>query len=264
LRSRLARELWWLAEGTLGDVALARAWPGLAPALQVLRREAVEMRPPLARLRPEERDVETWLRALLALQLDRLPSSLMVGLDPESEPGAVAAFATERARARGDASTRFRGCAPVPHWGVDHPSTAQYTAEIAGAAAGSPPGRSTRLPRPLGRRAPERNADDRPGPFVLPFADPHLTVDDPGGRVRPADRGQDEDLETLAEELGRLQALTVVRHDAPVRETLEDGNAPGSNFPRSPASWSRLSAAWLLSRVGRREGRVPRPRLPGL
>jgi nitric oxide reductase NorD protein len=89
------------------------------------------------------------------------------------------------------------------------------------------------------------DARERPGPFVLPFADPHLTVDDPGGLVRPPDRGHDEDLETLAEEMGRLEQLTVVRHDAPVRETLEDGGIPGATDSGDALSGSRQDLVWL-------------------
>jgi nitric oxide reductase NorD protein len=243
---RLARDLAWLAEGALGDAALTRAWPGLAPALHALRREAIAMRPHLARLRPAEREVESWLRALLETPPDRLPPSLADGLDPESAPGDVSAFATERARAMGNAPGGYRGCAPVAHWGVDHPAGVEPT-DAAGRATsgGSRPRRSARLQRPLGRRAPEPDPE-RPGPFVLPFADPQLTVDDPGGRVRPPDRGHDEDLETLAEEMGRLEDLTVVRHDVPVRETLEDGGAPASTHPASTAVGSdRGGPVWL-------------------
>jgi nitric oxide reductase NorD protein len=170
----------------------------------------------------------------------------MEGLDPGSAPEDVVALATKRAGALDDSRGGYRGCAPVAHWGVDHPRTAGGAADAGGelVRSGSRPRRSARLPRPLVRRTPEPDAGERPGPFVLPFGDPHLTVEDPGGLVRLPDRGHDEDLETLAEEMGRLEELAVVRSDAPVRETLEDGDTPGSARPQDLAPESDPGHVW--------------------
>jgi nitric oxide reductase NorD protein len=45
--------------------------------------------------------------------------------------------------------------------------------------------------------------------------------------------------------MSRLEELAVVRHHAPVRETLEDGGAPGSAHPASTALGSGQDLVWL-------------------
>jgi nitric oxide reductase NorD protein len=235
-QSPLARDVAWLAEGALGDVAIARAWPGLAPALDALRREVRRKRPSVDRMRLPERRLESWLEALLALAPERLSSELLGGLEPDSPATAIAAFATRLAGSFEASATGYRGSVPVVHWGVEHPVRPARTASGRARPASSapPPSQGARLRRPLVRRAPEPEPDDerRQAPFVLPFTDPQLTVDDPGTVTRPPDQGDEEDVDTLAEELSRLESLPVVRDDTPVRETLEDGGASTSDPTR--------------------------------
>jgi nitric oxide reductase NorD protein len=242
----LARDLWWLAEGALGDVALAHAWPGLAPALRAIRHEALETRPRLARLHPVEQTVERWVRTLLAASPEQSARALVDGLEPRSDPAAIAAFATRWAVEFGQTPVRYRGSAPVPHWGIYHPLVAEGAEAVAPGARSrsSRPRRGAKLPRPLVRRQPDPSAAERPGPFLLPFADPHLSVDDPGGLVRPPDGSRDEDPETLAEELARLGQLPVTRDDAWVHETIDDGSPMESTGSRGAAHGS-AKPMWL-------------------
>jgi nitric oxide reductase NorD protein len=243
----LARDLWWIAEGALGDAALARAWPGLAAPLRALRRSALADRPTTAGMRATEQAVERWIRELLDAEPDAATDDLLDGLDADASPGAVAAFAERRRSRLAAAADGYRGFAPVNHWGADHGFTtrAGVPPSAADASRARAPRRGTRLPRPLRRRAPEPDADERPGPFVLPFADPHLTVDDPGASRRPADQGRDEDLETLAEEIARLEELPAVRNDASVREILESPGAAGGADPRPARLPADGAPVWL-------------------
>jgi nitric oxide reductase NorD protein len=244
--SRLLRDLHWLTEGALADAAIAREWPGLVPALRALRAETLAARPARARLRPAERAVEDWLCGLLDAAPGCLPAPLAGAIGPGSEPIEVLAFAEERASLVAADPSRYRGVAPVTHWGVYHPETTERAqAGRTASSDGVRPSRGGRLRRPLQRREPDPDASERPGPFVLPFSDPHLTVDDPGDRMRPTDRGHDEDPETLAEELARLEGLAVVQDDAPVREVLEDGGAERSSRPGEAEALARPGPVWL-------------------
>jgi len=243
--NRLVRDLCWLTEGALGDVALARAWPGLLPDLLELRRQELAARPEPERRRAPERAIESWIRSVLETPPARLPR-LLDGLDPDVPREEVVRFVTARAPLL-DAESGYRGFTPVVHWGACHPALDDATSRPAGGVRprGRRPRRGATLPRPLQRRAPEPEDGQRPGPFVLPFADPHLTVDDPGGIVRPPDRGHDEDLEALAEELARLEGLPVVRDDADVREVLEDGGAAHPTRPHRGEWEPGQGRVWL-------------------
>jgi nitric oxide reductase NorD protein len=231
---RLARDLLWLAEGALADAELVRAWPGLGPDVAALRGQALRTRPDPARLRPTERAVEVWVRALLASSPERLESGLLGGVPSDAAGSTIAEFASERARALRDEGDGYRGCAPVPHWGRPARVAAATgdRAHVDATQRGPRPRRAASLGRPLDRRSRDEEEEGRPGPFVLPFSDPHLSVDDPGGLVRPPDQGHDEDLESLASELARLESLSVVRDGSTVREVLEDGGTPDS--PSTP------------------------------
>ncbi|RIK95818.1 MAG: hypothetical protein DCC71_23030, partial [Proteobacteria bacterium] len=105
--------------------------------------------------------------------------------------------------------------------------------------------RSRSLPRRIERREIDPDERARPGPFVLPFGDPHLSVQDAAGVERPTDQGEEEDLDALAEELAAQAEVAVVRSDAPVREVLETdaAAAPAAAAPATP-SGDAATRAW--------------------
>ncbi|WP_420130406.1 nitric oxide reductase activation protein NorD [Longimicrobium sp.] len=106
------RDLYVLLEGAAVDAAIARAVPGLAPALHAERARALASRPDPDALTPAERKVEALARRLLELPPGEAP--------PELQPGATPAESLQRARAlaaelgRG----RYRGIAGVAPWGA--------------------------------------------------------------------------------------------------------------------------------------------------
>jgi nitric oxide reductase NorD protein len=115
--------------------------------------------------------------------------------------------------------------APVPHWGVPRPDLK------AAAPSPGPDGTTASASRPLSARRLRRQIeardvgdeenDGRSGPFFAPFGDPPQTVQDPAGLRRPADREEDLDLDTLAEEIERLSAVPRTRSRDAVHEVLE-------------------------------------------
>jgi nitric oxide reductase NorD protein len=247
--SPLRRDVDWVLEAARGDAALAALLPGLAPSLDRARAAALAERPRLDALGVTERGVEELVRALLG----RAHAA-----DPQ-----VAEWID-----RDDPS--YRGIAPVAHWGV-------FRHGGAGAFAGAHPSqrddtRTARpalrnLSRPL-RRRPAPEQPSRPGPFIVPPADPHLSVQDPGGIDRPEDLG-DEDAGALAEEISRLDELATVRSERAVREVLQNagplgavpdpaGTTPGCVDSLSYPEWDFRARAYRDPGIVLRELPVPR------
>jgi len=231
----VARDLFWSAEGAVVGRVLAERLPGLAPALDRLRREALARRPDPAGLRPAERHVERWVRALLA-------SGPPPPVAEEDAPGVLVAWAWAEAR-RTPEPSGYRGTAPVLHWGVPRSELLAEApapgADLHGAETPPPPeGRSRRLARRLEIRREPDPEDEAPAPILLAYEDGHLAVQDPAGLRRARDRGlEDEaDLEALAEELERSGEMTRVREpgrsgeileaEEPERHTSVEGAAP--------------------------------------
>lgn len=221
--SAVERDVAFAIDAAQGDAELAAALPGLAPAIERARIRALSTRPALERLRPAERVVEVLVRALLARPLhanDRGPSSARVS--PIRVDAPCADWVRLAALPGG-----YRGVAPVEHWGAPLRMESLVTSAAPGGSKRTGRRAPTRaLRRPVLRRALEPGEDAaRTGPFVLPHGDPHLAVQDARGVARPQDQGE-EDLDALADELGRVGALPTVRSEGEIREVLESGARP--------------------------------------
>src|SRR5262245_8458522 len=92
-RSPLERDLRFALEAALGDAELATAFPGLAQALDAARDTARAGRPPLAGLRPAEREAEMLVRALLQGPAVGAVGRAAALLGAEPEPAAISTFA---------------------------------------------------------------------------------------------------------------------------------------------------------------------------
>lgn len=115
----LERDLYLAHEGQIVDAAIARAVPGLRPALGEARERALATRPKLSALTRTERAVEEYVRRSLSVGLTR-PTPESEGSRIDGTPDDSLAWArrtvTELA-ARG----RYRGLAPVGPWGAVGP-----------------------------------------------------------------------------------------------------------------------------------------------
>jgi nitric oxide reductase NorD protein len=223
--SALHRDVHWALEAAQGDAALAALLPGIASSLRRARAAALATRPPLEALRTAERSVEQFVRALLVEPV--CPSDRRIAELCEVD------------------ARDYRGVAPVAHWGVaSDPDRAGLAGARPNARDDAPSRRPAfrRLARSL-RRRPVPEEPSRPGPFIVPPTDPHLSVQDPRGVDRLRDRG-DEELDALAEEIARLDELPVVRSERPVREVLQSpGSSPISAAaePSTPRNVEALS-----------------------
>jgi nitric oxide reductase NorD protein len=254
----VARDIFWSVEGALADARVVRELPGLAERLGAARADARRARPGASLLRPSERAVE----ALVRLLLERAPSAALAEVLPDDpSPAGVLLFAERLAQALPAAErARHRGLAPVAHWGVPRPDlSAHATSASPPPASGSPPpGRARTLSRRVEPRRPDpEELAGRPGPFVLPFGDPQLSVQDPSGVVRPTDQGDEPDLDALAEELSRLERAPRVEAEGAVREVLAseeeltDARAPAAT-PREVDDATFVYPEWDYRQGGYR------------
>lgn len=137
---RLEHDLYVLSESVAIDAAMARAVPGLRAELAAARADALARRPSLDALTPVEREVERLVRTILAADPAAPPADLPAPRSPDES----LAWAAETARRIGGVRRRYRGIAPVAHWGDVRP--ADPDAEpFAPPLGGSP---ATRLPTP--------------------------------------------------------------------------------------------------------------------
>jgi nitric oxide reductase NorD protein len=202
------RDVRWVLEAAQGDAALAALLPGLAPNLDRARAAALAGRPRLDALRTAERRVEELVRSLLLGRAHTAEQRVAEWIDCDDP--------------------RYRGVAPVAHWGVwGHGHLSALSGAHPSRCDDTPTARLAlrQLHRQL-RRRPTQEQPSRPGPFIVPSADPHLSVQDPRGVDRPADQG-DEDPEALAEEISRLDELATVRSERAVREVLQNSGPSG-------------------------------------
>ena len=210
--SPLCRDVAWLLEAASGEVALAALLPGLAESFERARAVALAARPRLDSLRGSERVVEELVRSLL--------------LAPESAAEHDLAEWLDRA------DSDYRGVAPVAHWGIP---VGRHTRAREGARTDRRDESTSRRPTQrslarLVRRRPMQEETRGPGPFIVPPADPHLSIQDPRGVARPIDSG-DEDLDALADEISRLDELSTVRSARAVREVLQNPWASSAGTP---------------------------------
>jgi nitric oxide reductase NorD protein len=99
------------------------------------------------------------------------------------------------------------------------------------------PGRSRSLPRRVEtRQADPDELQERPGAFVLAFGEPELSLQDPAGVQRPRDRGDEQDLDAVAEELAQLDAAAKIRVPDPVREVLAQETPGRAGMPATGAA----------------------------
>src|SRR5690606_4375764 len=104
----LVRDLYLVREAAAVDAHLARTLPGLRPALNTARADALAARPERDRLTPPEAAVEEHLRDVLAADL----------LDSDVSPSPEASRAWAEEEAGRIESGRYRGLPAVAHWGL--------------------------------------------------------------------------------------------------------------------------------------------------
>ena len=216
IRDAEARDRFLVEEGAAIDRWILRQTPGLAPVLGAARADALAARPPARVLTERERAVEDVLCAALRGAFDAMP--------PGSAP--IAERSPDRTTARTGAAGRYRGLAPVFHWGVVLPPPipvrgSGFDGPDAAAAERPQSSRVAEMPRrPRPRDAAADEDDEGAGTWVIRADEPLESVEDPFGLQRPADRDDDADPDGLGDSLSELPESRVVRTPGRPREVL--------------------------------------------
>ena len=254
----LRHALYHLLEAHAADAALACLLPGLASALQQLRREALAQRPPLSAFAAPVRPFERLVRQVLQAPLDAaLPLAAGLPAHPAVPPMALALPATP-----GDALAWADALCPA----LETPETARaramqwlwrdlWTGEIrpwsslavAGSQGkgakddGTDPDpdsarlRSARLARrPEVRPELEDEDDASPGTWMVQTAQPHEQAEDPMGLQRPTDRDADTAAEDFADALSELPEARLVSAPGKPKEILLSDDSPEAQARQVP------------------------------
>ncbi len=223
IRDAEERDRFLIAEGAAIDRWMLRETPGLAPALRAACADALAARPAARALTERERAVEDMLCAVLREPVEGTAQE-RIPVEP-SVPGRV-----DAPTARGGASGRYRGIAPVWHWGVVLPPPVPVRGSgftgLEPEAADRPPSsrvaEMTRRPRP--REAAPDEDDEEMGAWVIRADEPMESVEDPFGLKRPADRDDEAEADGLGDSLSELPEARVVRTPGRPREVLRSGD----------------------------------------
>lgn len=228
----LVRDLFLLAEADAADADLLRDFPGLGAALQALRRESAERRPPPA-------DFPLHLRAVEARVRDRLAEVPVATADARANLEAARSLAQAL---RAQAGREDFGPHPLYRdtWtGEFRVPTPVEDIDGEAATPSSRPQRSAQLPRsPRVREAAEDEDDDQPGAWMIQPGEPLEQAEDPAGLQRPTDRDQETAAEELADMLSELpEARLVVAPGRPAEVLLsEDPPDPRSRMRTQEAT----------------------------
>jgi len=219
----LVRDLYLVREAAAVDAHLARTLPGLRPALNTARADALAARPERDRLTPPEAAVEEHLRDVLAADL----------LDSDVSPSPEASRAWAEEEAGRIESGRYRGLPAVAHWGlVAEPPALPPRRSLQPGEDDDAPAR-VRIARihrrPKVRQPLDGEDDDSMGIWMIQLDDPQEHVEDPMGLQRPTDRDDEVDPDDLADSLSELPEARLVAAPGRPREVLASDDPPPSS-----------------------------------
>ena len=267
----LRHALYHLLEAHAADDALVRLLPGMASALQTLRREALAQRPRMsafaAPVQPFEHLVQQVLEA---------PPGAVLNLGALA-PANAAVVPVTLALPATPAQALALACADVLCSAFQTPETAGargmqwlwrdlWTGELrpwpglsaaGGQGAGSSGNeeadtdsarlRSARLARrPEVRPEVEDEDDSGPGIWMVQTAQPHEQAEDPMGLQRPTDRDADTAAEDFADALSELPEERLVSAPGKPKEVLLSDDPPESQARQVPAVSATPEAAERL------------------
>lgn len=234
-RDPLVRDTALVLEARAAEAAVARALPGLVPALHRLRSLALAARPPLEAFASVRRPLECLLRTVLDEAVDQ-----------HTPGGASGGVQASLARARAlveewapDAAAR-RAAGPQPlyrdWWTGDVRAPDPHRRDNAPAPDpgddDGAPVRSARMARRPEERAPDQD-DDRPGEpgaWMIQQDHPHEQAEDPFGMQRPADRDEETSAEEFGDMLSELPSARLVSTPGRPREVLLSDDPPPSRM----------------------------------
>jgi nitric oxide reductase NorD protein len=233
----LARDLYWSVDGARVSAWLCAALAGLAKDVLAARSAELAARRVWRRPTPLEQHAEALVRRILH----------GVEIDAPENPRSLAHWARETARLwREDLGGTYRGIAPVRHLGVWRRAPALTDGDVDLDGSGR---RASRLPtrrvRVTAESPPADPRESREGPWLVPPGDPQLSAEPTSRIARPLDRESEIDLETLASELERFDAIPRTRSEHTVHEVLEtDAAGPTRAHGDATLAAARAEECW--------------------
>ncbi|MGY0650872.1 nitric oxide reductase activation protein NorD [Luteimonas sp. A537] len=281
-RSPLLRDTALVLEAYAAEVAVARGFPGLLPALRRLRRLALAARPPLVDFAAARQPLEQLVRSILERDLETASdrnantgsnsgSGSGAGFDPDSDSGRTDDPLVEAGRLLADwdidrADARRLG--PMPLYRDWWTGELREAGTVARMLDGKPfnhdeqdagPVRSARMERrPEEREATEdEDRPGEPGAWMIQQDAPHEVAEDPFGLQRPVDRDDETSADEYGDMLSELSSTRMIAAPDPPREVLlsddppasrakiefDDPDAGGTRF-RYP-EWDHASASYI-------------------
>lgn len=230
----LLRDTALVLEAQAAEAEVARRFPGLLPALERLRRLALEGRPEVGELAPARQPLERLVQSILQSDLRAVSDA------PRTVEDTIA-------RARGlleewdidRAACRRLGPMPLYRdWWTGELRDPGDGAKAGVAADGRPaePGnapddiRTARMERRPEQREPTED-EDRPGDqgaWMIQQDSPHEVAEDPFGMQRPIDRDDETGAEEYGDMLSELASTRMVAAPDPPREVLLSDDPPDS------------------------------------
>lgn len=235
----MVRDLYLLLEAYAADRALVEALPGIAGALETLRRRAACRRPALHAFAPTRRPLEHLAQQVLACAVrERLPDLARCDGPEHSLREA------ERLCARIAADPRSaRALGPTPllrdEWIGDlHPARDEAPLFHTGPASppsDRPPARGARLRRRPEERAAREGEDERsdPGVWMVQLDTPHEHAEDPFGLQRPVDRDEQTSADEFADSVSELAKARLVTVPGQPKEVLLSDDPPTARAKRA-------------------------------
>ncbi len=224
--------LYTLLEAQAADEHLVAELPGLAPAVEQLRKWALSLRPPIDSLPPACRPIEALAQSILSTPLNQPVEGLPWPPAPSPQQQMEAAEWLVREHRTPHtklprAQALFKDC-----WtGEILPSPPEHPQQsVPGQALPpdfDPPTRSAHMPRsPKERKAEEDEDKKEPGVWMIHAGDPLEKAEDPKGTQRPTDRDEETASEEFADALSELPEARLVSTSTPAKEVLLSDDTP--------------------------------------
>lgn len=233
----LVQACYHLLEARAADQALELLLPGMGPALQRLRAEALAARPSLSALAAPLQALEEAVRATLAQAPEHTQTH---------GPLQVLAQARRMAESLPPATLQARGRVLVLDCWLGQFLPPAPARGGGGGPHGTPqagPTRSARLARRPQARQGADDEDEQPaGPMMVQTAQPHEQAEDAIGQQRPTDRDTTTAAEEFADALSELPEARMVSTPGAAREVLLSDDPPDAAARQQGAAQQEAGA----------------------
>jgi nitric oxide reductase NorD protein len=224
------RDIALVLEARAAEREVAREFPGLAAALERLRRLALEARPPLSAFPPVRRPLEALVRRNLASEplRPRAPCSDSVSVSLEMARRLLPGWGLD------EKSARSVGPAPLfrDWWTGEIRAAPSGTSQMQAVALDSQevdePVRSARMSRRPEERDAAQGEDESGEPSVWAVQQdaPNESAEDPFGLQRPVDRDDETSADEYGDMLSEVASARMIAAPDPPREVLLSDDPP--------------------------------------